>query len=44
MDLFKEAMLKPCKCPNRAFNLIIMDVQMPLVTGIEATKLIMDLL
>jgi CheY-like chemotaxis protein len=38
IELFKEAMNRPCKCPNRAFKLIFMDIQMPLVTGIEATE------
>ena len=33
IDMFKEAMNKPCKCVNRAYKLIFMDIQMPVKDG-----------
>ena len=43
VELFKESLKKPCKCINRAFKLIIMDLQMPVMGGVEASKSILEL-
>ena len=44
VDKFKEALDKPCKCENRAFQLIYMDIQMPILDGIKATEKILELI
>ena len=33
LELFTEGFNKPCKCPNRAYKLIFMDLQMPVMDG-----------
>jgi CheY-like chemotaxis protein len=38
VDLYKEGYKKVCKCKNRAFKLIIMDIQMPVMNGIQASR------
>jgi CheY-like chemotaxis protein len=38
LNLFKEGFNKKCGCINRAFKLIIMDLQMPVMDGIESAK------
>ena len=43
LEKFKQGYEKECGCPNRAFNLIFMDLQMPVMGGIEASKLINEM-
>ena len=43
IDMFKEAMNKPCKCPNRAYKLIFMDINMPIKDGYQATEEILKM-
>ena len=35
-----EGLNKECGCPDRAFKLILMDIQMPIMDGIKASKMI----
>ena len=42
LDMFKEGYSKECKCSIRAYRLIFMDVQMPIMGGIESAKEIMS--
>ena len=43
IDLFREAMNKPCQCPNRAYKLVFMDINMPVKNGYEATEEILKM-
>ena len=43
VDMFKAGLDKPCGCPNRAFNLIFMDMSMPIMDGLKASKAIFDM-
>ena len=38
LEKFKQGFEKECGCPNRAYKLIFMDLQMPVMGGIEASK------
>ena len=33
IDMFTQAMQKPCQCANRAYKLVFMDIQMPVKDG-----------
>lgn len=43
VKMFKDALDKPCGCIDRTYRLIFMDIQMPVMGGVEASKLILDL-
>jgi len=43
IDMFREAMEKPCQCANRAYKLVFMDINMPIKDGYEATREILKM-
>ena len=43
-EMFKEGFDKPCGCENRAYKLVFMDLQMPIMDGIESATLIKALI
>ena len=42
--MFKEAYEKECGCDNRAYRLILMDINMPIMDGYESSQSIMKYL
>ena len=40
---YQASINHPCNCPNRTYKLIFMDIAMPVMNGIEATKRILEL-
>lgn len=43
VDMYKERQAKKCQCLDRTYKLIIMDVQMPVMGGEEASRQILEL-
>ena len=43
-EKFKKELNKPCGCINRAYRLILMDIGMPVMDGIESSKRITRLM
>ena len=43
VDMFKEGLDKECMCPNRAYKLILMDINMPVKDGFVASEEILSL-
>ena len=43
IDMFTQAMQKPCQCVNRAYKLVFMDIQMPVKDGYQATEAILNM-
>ena len=43
VNMFKEACQKECGCPNRAYRIIFMDIQMPIMDGKIASSKIIEL-
>ena len=37
LKLFEKEFKRDCNCENRGFRLIFMDIQMPVMDGIEAS-------
>jgi CheY-like chemotaxis protein len=40
---FKKSLASECGCPNRGFKLVLMDIQMPVMCGIEAAEQILKM-
>ena len=38
LQMFQEKFNKPCGCINRAYRLILIDIQMPVMDGIESSN------
>jgi CheY-like chemotaxis protein len=43
VEKYQESLDKPCNCPCKGFKLVLMDIQMPVMGGIEATEKILRL-
>ena len=43
-EMFKKGIEKPCGCENRAYKLVFMDLQMPVMGGIESATLMQELI
>ena len=43
VEMFKKGLDKPCGCPDRAYKLIFMDLQMPVMEGKEASRKILSM-
>mmetsp|Transcript_2545 Transcript_2545/g.4268 ORF Transcript_2545/g.4268 Transcript_2545/m.4268 type:complete len:160 (-) Transcript_2545:63-542(-) len=44
VEEFTQGFNRPCGCSNRTFRLILMDIQMPIMNGLQASRLIMRLM
>jgi CheY-like chemotaxis protein len=43
VEMFEEALQNPCRCPNRVYRLILMDLSMPIMSGQDASRRILEL-
>ena len=43
VEMYREGFERPCKCNLRAYRLIFMDLNMPVMDGKEASKKILDM-
>ena len=41
LEKFEAGLQKPCGCINRTYRLILMDIAMPIMDGIESSKKIL---
>ena len=41
LEKFEKGLKKPCGCINRTYRLILMDIAMPIMDGIESSKKIL---
>ena len=44
LQMFKDKFELPCGCINRAYRLILMDIQMPVMDGIESSTNIIKII
>jgi len=44
VSMLEKGLAKPCGCPDRAYRLVFMDIEMPQMNGIEATEAIFNIL
>jgi PleD family two-component response regulator len=42
VEMYKKAVSKKCKCRDRVYRVIFMDIQMPVLDGIQATIQIIE--
>ena len=43
-EMFKKGFDKPCGCEDRAYKLVFMDLQMPVMGGVESATLMQKLI
>ena len=43
VEMFNQAIQNPCRCPNRAYKIIFMDLSMPIMSGQDASRHILEL-
>jgi len=44
IEMYERALNLPCKCQNRVYKLILMDIQMPVMDGFKASERIIDMM